>query len=184
MKSRLPRSLNRCLRSLLLTHLRHAFFMLLFVTSPVCVAEEFDQDLQLFFSSNEPIDAKLDSATLRQAVQQSAQKNADVSLAKAEDTFSVSPVSPVSLNSRQPKEPYLTFNAVVRSGTSISLLVNELPCEVVTLIDAINVSIVRDVICAHLTVPDYKYKFRLHEQALLVIRDNKKMAILLVGQGL
>ena len=181
MKSNIPRSLNRCLRSLLLTYFRYALFMLLFAISPICMAEEFDGDLQLFFSSNEPIDAKLDPARKSQAVQQLAQKNVHVPLAKAEDTFAV---SPVSLKISQPKEAYLTFNAVVHTGRSISLLINDLPCEVLTLVGAIKVSITKDVLCAHLTFPDYKYKYHVHKQALQILIDNKNIAMLLVGQSL
>ena len=75
----------------------------------------------------------------------------------------------------------LTFNAVIRSGESVVLLLNDLPCEV----NAIDLAVpVLDFECRHIAVTRYTFRYDLGDATLMVYASRKLIGRLSTGDAL
>lgn len=142
---------------------------LVVVVSQYSVANESQDDLRLFFPSNEHAESKNVSPAHKQVFTKIKTKDAgDV----------------VDRSMVKRSLPKIWFTAVVRNGKSIQLLVNDLPCQKVLedLLSQVENSI--GVKCRHLNQKQYLLRHRTDNHALLIYKDGKYIATLFVGQSL
>jgi hypothetical protein len=145
------------------------FSVLIITASQFSPADETPDDLRLFFLSNEK--------TSLQFRPEDADTTIDISIAKRT-------APKLNPEMEQPRVSRLWFSGVVRNGNRIRLLVNDLPCEVVSDESSTLVRHSWGVRCGHINGKHYSLKLRTDKYALLVYRDRKYIATLFVGQSL
>ena len=150
-------------------NIRLFIYALLVAVSQFTQANEYHDDLRLFFLSNEDAESKKIKPIHKQVLTK----------LNAKDSGNVVDRSVVK---RSP--PKIWFTAVVRYGKSIQLLVNDLPCRIVLddLLNQVKNSI--GVECGHVNQKHYLLRHQSEKQALLIYKEGKYIATLFVGQSL
>lgn len=89
----------------------------------------------------------------------------------------------ISLNSENlnPTAVAVTFNAVIRNGEIVVLLLNDLPCESHTIDQVVSVV---DVECSHVSVASYTFRYDLENATLVVYASRKIIGRLSTGDAL
>ena len=149
--------------------LRILILALVVAASHFSMANDFQEDLRLFFPS----------------IEYSESKNimpANKQLEKKINTIDTDEVVDRSMIKRS--FPNIWFTAVVRNGKSIQLLVNDLPCQKVLDDSLSQMEKIVGVKCRHLNQKQYLLSHRTDNHALLIYKDGKYIATLFVGQSL
>ncbi|MFT6873910.1 MAG: hypothetical protein ACI9XK_003465 [Granulosicoccus sp.] len=150
-------------------NIRSLFSLFIIVASQVCLADLTPSDLRLFFLSKEQAPSKFiweDSGTSR--------------------ANSMSKRSPPKLSSviEQPVVTRLWFNGFVHNRNRILLLVNDLPCDIVSDESVSQTENSKVVKCQHIKQKQYRFTLRTDKHALRVYKGSKYIATLFVGQSL